>query len=232
MSEPPEPIQPRPQWPWLLLAGVILAAVLAFVWVSAEVRRVKNMERFDYREPKNPASNSPAAIRSTNSLITGFLDALNGGDPARGRNLFFNKPEASCGKCHRVGNQGGDNGPALDGIGSRATREFILESMVAPNASISKGYESVVVRLRNGSGLAGVLREETEASLVIHTPDDGPITVVKTNVLERSLGISPMPADFPTLISKAELRDLVAFLTSLTNNVSPERGIHSAPPRN
>lgn len=240
----PDP-NPRRLWPWFVLAALVVAAVLAFLWVSAEVRRVKGMQRFDYRPTAppatapNPATNtSPATLPTavapvvvTNQLIAGYLDALSGGDVAKGQNIFFNKPEASCGKCHRVGTQGGDNGPVLDGIGSRQTPELILESMVAPNAVITKGYETVIVRLKNGSGQSGVLRQETATNLVIHTPDDGPVTVNKGDVAERFAGISPMPADFPTLITRQDMRDLMAFLTSLTTNAPAERGIHSAAPR-
>jgi len=220
-------------WPFFVLAGVVLGGVLAYVWVSAEVRRLKSIERFDYRPPAKEAQTStpsptnlqqttspsatPTAV-STNVLIAGFLDTLSGGDAGKGRNIFFNKPEANCGKCHRVGAQGGDNGPVLDGIGSRAMPEFILESMVAPNAVIAKGFETVAVRLKNGSGVSGVLRQETETNLVIHTGDDGVITVNKSDVTERFVGVSPMPANLGELISKAELRDLMAFLTSLTNS--------------
>lgn len=208
MNDAPEPNPtPRRLWPWLLLAAVMVAAVLAVVWVSVEVRRVKRFQRFDYQ---------PHAA-TTNDPLAGFREALTGGDASAGRKIFFEKPEASCGRCHRVGGQGGDNGPALDGIASRQTREFILESMVNPNAHIPEGYASVVVVLKSGSGISGVLRSETESNLVIHTPDDGPVTVSKANIMRRVPAVSPMPADFATLISKAELADLVAFLGSLTN---------------
>ena len=195
-----------------MLAAVVVAVVLAIVWVSAEARRVKQFQRFDY---------SPSA--ATNDPLAEFRYALTGGDAAAGRNIFFNKPEASCGRCHRVGGEGGDNGPALDGIASRESREFLLESLVLPNAQIAKGYESVGVALQSGMGISGVLREETETDLVIHTPDDGAVTVSKTNILRRVAGVSPMPADFATLISKDDLRDLMAFLASLTTN-APAQG--------
>jgi len=236
VSNTPEPSQnPRRLWPWLVLAGVILAAVLAYFWISAEVRRVRHYQRFDYRQPATaPATNTIAIVPSTNSPATAppavtlvpvtlsasiadFLDALNGGDAATGRKIFFNKPEASCGTCHRIGGQGGDNGPALDGIAARATPEFILESLVAPNVTITKGFETVVVRLKNGSGASGVLRQETETNLVIHTPDDGPMTVNKSDLVQRFAGASPMPANLAALLTKADLRDLMAFLSSQTN---------------
>jgi drug/metabolite transporter (DMT)-like permease len=58
MSNDPEPsANPRRLWPWFVLAGVLLGAVLAFLWVSAEVRRIKSIERFDYRPS---ATNAPA----------------------------------------------------------------------------------------------------------------------------------------------------------------------------
>ena len=197
---------PKPRWPLFLLGAVVLAIVLAVLWVSVEVRRVRQFQSFDYR-PKI----------QTNDPLAGFRVALTGGDAAAGRTVFFNKPEASCGRCHRADGQGGDNGPALDGVGSRLTREQLLESLIHPNTSIAKGFESVVVELTNGRGIAGVLRNETETQLVIHTPDDGEVKVNRSEITRRVAGPSPMPDNFGTLVTTNDLRDLTAFLASLTN---------------
>jgi hypothetical protein len=35
---------PRYRWPWFLLAAVILAVVLAVVWVNHEVQRTKRIK--------------------------------------------------------------------------------------------------------------------------------------------------------------------------------------------
>lgn len=233
-NETQPPKNPRFIWPWFVLAAVVLAAALAFLWISAEVRRVRHYQSFDYRphpaapaevSPKSASSPTPAqtttiaANTSTNATIAEFLESLNGGDVAVGRRIFLNKPEASCARCHRVDGQGGDNGPALDGIGLRATREFILESLVAPNAVITKGYETVILRLKNGTSVAGILRQESETNLILHTPDDGLTTVNKSDVAERSAGLSPMPGNSGIMLSKTEIRDLVAYLASLTNGV-------------
>jgi quinoprotein glucose dehydrogenase len=214
MSDALDP-DPRPHrvWPWILLAAVVMAVALAAVWVRAEVQRVRRYRGFD----------TAPSSRQVNDALAGFRGALAGGDAAAGRKIFFEKPEASCGRCHRVGGQGGDNGPALDGLSSRQTPEFILESLVDPNAKVSEGYSSVVVVLKSGSGVSGVLRSETESNLVIHTPDDGPVTVSKADIVRRVPGASPMPADFAQLISPSDLRDLMAFLQSLTTNAIPSR---------
>jgi len=200
----------RRLWPLLLLVAVVFALLLAFVWVRAEVERVKRYRSFNFQ----------AAAQRTNDTTAEFRDALTGGDPVAGRKVFYEKPEASCGRCHRVEGQGGENGPALDGIASRETPEFILESLVAPNEHIPEGYASVVVVVKNGSAVSGVLRDETMTNLVIHTPDDGPVAVNKADVQRQVPTLSPMPADFGTLISKSDLRDLMAFLNSLTTNAS------------
>jgi len=205
MNEPVEQ-KVRHRWPRLLLGAVIFAVVLAILWVGAEVKRVKQFQTFDYR-PQNP----------TNDPLAGFREALSGGDPAAGQQLFFNKPEASCGRCHRIGDQGGDNGPALDGIGARLTREQLLESLIHPNASIAKGYETATVVLASGLGLSGVLRSENETTLTLHTPDDGERTVPKAEIVRRLAGLAPMPDNFASLVSTNELGDLVAYLASLTN---------------
>jgi hypothetical protein len=40
----------RYRWPWFLLAAVILAIVLAVIWMSVAVRRVR-----EYRKPEMPS---------------------------------------------------------------------------------------------------------------------------------------------------------------------------------
>lgn len=207
MNEPADSNpNPKPRWPLFLLGAFVLAILLAVLWVSVEVRRVRQFQSFDYR-PKV----------QTNDPLAGFRIALTGGDAVAGRNAFYNKPEASCARCHRVEGQGGENGPALDGVGSRLSREQLLESLIQPNASIAKGYESVVVVLTNGRGVTGVLRSETETGLVIHTPDDGEVKVSKSDITRRVAGPSPMPDNFATLVKTNDIRNLVAFLSSLTN---------------
>ena len=49
----PPPPPPRYRWPWFVLAAFILAVVLAVIWMSFEVRRIRQQ-----RDP-NPIT-SPA----------------------------------------------------------------------------------------------------------------------------------------------------------------------------
>ena len=67
------------------------------------------------------------------------------GDIVRGENLFRNSPVAACAVCHKVGGFGGEIGPILDGIAARSDKNYILQSLMEPNAALAKGYENLKV---------------------------------------------------------------------------------------
>ena len=50
---------------------------------------------------------------------------------------------AGCVRCHALEGQGGSVGPALDGIASRKTRDYIYESLVNPSAQLAEGFDKL-----------------------------------------------------------------------------------------
>lgn len=144
-----------------------------------------------------------------------WRECLEGGDAAAGRKLFLERQDLACLRCHKLKGEGGEVGPELTGIGSRHPRDYFLESILYPNRQIATGFESLLVTLKDGSSFAGILKSETQESLVINSPEDGLITVKKAEVVKRDRGLSPMPEELGTILSKRELRDLVEFLATL-----------------
>lgn len=207
----------RYKWPWIALGAVILGIVLFVLFLSAEARRVKEMRQGNIwsTEPQRSVPATNPAVLSTNKLLAGFEDALSGGDAENGRKIFFEKPEANCAKCHRVGGQGGDTGPALDGVGSKRSREFVLEAMLYPNLHVTTNYESVIVVLKNGQAFSGMSKAEDAATLTINTPDEGLVTVKKDEIQLRQKGVSPMPEGLSQLLSHKDLRDILEYVASL-----------------
>jgi mono/diheme cytochrome c family protein len=63
------------------------------------------------------------------------------GDVKRGDHIFH-KHVAACVLCHQLKGQGSTVGPALDGIASRVTPEYIRESLLEPSKVLAKGYEA------------------------------------------------------------------------------------------
>ena len=54
---------PRYTWPWFVLAGLILAILLAVLWMSIEVRRMRQIRDLNAPSPPPATSNSPPAQR-------------------------------------------------------------------------------------------------------------------------------------------------------------------------
>jgi quinoprotein glucose dehydrogenase len=154
------------------------------------------------------------ASRSQSEPLSAYRYALAGGNAAEGRRVFMEKPEASCIRCHKVNNDGAEVGPNLTGVGKRQNREYLLESLVDPNAKIAAGFETVLVTLNDGSLHAGILKSETDAELSLMQPTGVPEKLQKGQIKSRERGPSGMPALAP-ILAKKDLRDLVEYLSSL-----------------
>jgi quinoprotein glucose dehydrogenase len=162
------------------------------------------------------------AARAKNDHLAGWRESLVGGDAVNGRKIFFNKQEVYCMRCHKVKNEGGDVGPDLTGIGARQKRDYLLESIVDPNKVIAKGFDTVVLDLKNGKTVSGVLKEETGKEIRLMTAEAKLIVVLKADVEERTTGKSAMPEDLIKKLTRSELRDLVEFLANLKEPAKPK----------
>jgi HEAT repeat protein/cytochrome c551/c552 len=65
--------------------------------------------------------------------------AATGGDPARGE-MIYRRTELACMTCHAIGGAGGRVGPDLTSIGASAPGDYLVESLLLPNAKIKEGY--------------------------------------------------------------------------------------------
>jgi quinoprotein glucose dehydrogenase len=155
------------------------------------------------------------ASRAKGDPLAAYREALAGGDAEAGRQIFFGKAEVSCLRCHKVRGEGGEVGPELAGIGGKQTREYLLESIVEPSKQIAKGFETVVVTLKNGTTQTGVLKGEDAKELRLMTAEGKLVRVPKDQIDERDAGKSAMPDDLTKHLTKSELRDLVEFLAGL-----------------
>ena len=154
----------------------------------------------------------------TNSLpkddsLAPYRPALAGGDAASGRKVFTERQDLACLRCHKLKGEGGEVGPELTGIGRAKGREYVLRSILFPNAEIAAGFENVVVTRKDGSEVAGVLKSETATELVVASAEDGLLTVKKADIATRERGPSSMVEGLGELMSLRELRDLVEALS-------------------
>jgi len=139
--------------------------------------------------------------------------ALQGGDPIRGRELFFTK--ATCHACHRVGEKGNAIGPDLTSIGKIRSREDLLEAVVFPSASFARGYEPMMVITRDGLTFSGYCGRETFDAIHLVTADRSTISIARHDIEEIIPSrVSIMPQGLDRSLTEDELRDVLAFLES------------------
>lgn len=143
-----------------------------------------------------------------------YIECLEGGAIRPGAITLYANSAAQCLKCHQVNGTGGVAGPSLNGVATRLTKIQILQSIVEPNLDLSPGYGVVTVTLDDGQTISGILMSESEQSLVIRDSDAKENQVDKSKVTERINALSSMP-DMRPILSKSEIRDLIAFLSTL-----------------
>lgn len=142
-------------------------------------------------------------------------ELLHGGDVKRGRDIVTNHLAANCLACHTVESGSGSNvGPSLMGIGKLKSREYLLEALLQPAATIAPGFGTVSINLKDGSSTAGTLLEENDKSVKIRTGEGKVETIAKTNITFQTPPISVMPPMLG-ILTKREIRDVMAYLASL-----------------
>jgi quinoprotein glucose dehydrogenase len=180
----------------------------------AEPLQIEVLEALEKTESmKDFVARYTAGLNPTDPLAA-YRVALKGGNTEAGRKIFMEKIEASCSRCHKVRNEGAEVGPNLTNVASRGNREYLLESIVNPNAKIAQGYETVMITLTDNSLHAGILKEENDTEVSLIPPGGTVEKLSKAKIKSREFGPSGMPP-LAAVLSKRELRDLVEYLSSL-----------------
>ena len=136
-----------------------------------------------------------------------------GGDVLRGEKVFRN--QGACLQCHKVGGDGGIQGPPLTKVGERLTPDKLVESLVNPNAVIAEGYGLAAVTMADGSLVMGRIAKQTKKQLTVIAPDGKATMIPTSNVATIAPPVSAMPP-MGLSLAPADLRDLIAYLANLT----------------
>jgi putative heme-binding domain-containing protein len=128
-------------------------------------------------------------------------------DPGRGR-VAFNK---LCASCHTLYGQGGQVGPDLTGSG-RDNLDYLLENIVDPGATVSADFRMVVVAMKDGRVLNGIVRANNGRTLTLQTQNE--TLVLDQNDIEgqKLTSDSLMPEGQLDPLAPDEVRDLFAYL--------------------
>ena len=143
--------------------------------------------------------------------------AMQPGSAVKGKQVFLQ----TCSVCHQVGKEGANFGPALTQIGSKLTKDALYVSILHPDAGISFGYEGYLVKLKDGSEVAGIIASETEDEIELVSPGGMKNRYEKSKIASRTqMENSIMPSNLQQSMSEQELVDLVEYLYSLKKPVA------------
>jgi putative heme-binding domain-containing protein len=92
----------------------------------------------------------------------------------------------------------------------------MLKAIVNPSEGISFGYEGWLLKMKDGSTLAGIIASKTETDIDLKMPA-GMVMKIKTAQISsmEQMKSSMMPEGLHESIGKQELTDLLAYLETL-----------------
>jgi putative membrane-bound dehydrogenase-like protein len=154
------------------------------------------------------------ASKSTADPLAPYLETLAGGNKRKGQNIFYRNEAAQCVRCHAIFEWGGDAGPVLAGVGAKRSPKELLESIIEPSAQYAAGYGVTTLTLKDGKTTAGLVMEETDTFIKLKVGSEDLQTIEKSQIETRENIPSSMPS-MKEILTKKEIRDLVAFLVSL-----------------
>lgn len=160
--------------------------------------------------------------QSAGGPLAKYAMCAEGGDALRGAQVFAGNAALACKRCHSL--KPGEQlvGPSLADVGAKRQRAELLESLVRPNAKIVEGFQTTSLLLDTGLAVAGILRREDGTHAVLVDPEGKEQVVEVASIEERSQGLSAMPEDLVTHMTPHELRDLVAYLSTLRDTTAVE----------
>ena len=153
-------------------------------------------------------------------------EALNEGNAENGRKIF-QLPVISCTACHAVDGIRGTvtalKGPNLTALAAGLPVDIIIESVLWPERQIKEGYQATTVVTKDGRVLSGFAHSEDKTVLRIRDLTSGKIATLQlSNIKQRNKGGSVMPPQLAANLTRAELRDLIKYLSTLNTVGSPQ----------
>ncbi len=143
-----------------------------------------------------------------------LADVTRAGDPARGERVF-RRPDLTCLNCHAIAGAGGQVGPSLESIGASAQPDYLVDSILQPNKQVKENYHAITVATDDGRISTGIKVRQTDSELVLRDAEDREVAIPLARVDDQKTAGSIMPAGLADAMTRAELVDLVRFLSVL-----------------
>jgi putative heme-binding domain-containing protein len=174
-------------------------------------------------ELQSPIESEPNArpfVRNwTIDDLVPFLDQLDHGRSfENGKKLFT---AISCVQCHTVGKEGAKIGPDLNELPKKLadkkfSRHDILREIIRPSEVINENFKTYQIETVKGELITGVIVSQDDKTIrVVTNPLEKPKEIAIKDIDEkRESKVSLMPEGLLTTLSKEEILDLLAYITT------------------
>jgi len=219
---------------WFLKAsnyrgGASFSKFIEFIRRDAETSLdAKSREQLKGLLAKKPKQKSPFEVMAQAMIGRNFVKEwkleelsstaktkLKDRDFDKGRKMFA---AGGCFACHRFGNEGGMTGPDLTGAGGRYSAHDLLEQIIDPSKEINEQFVPVIVKMKNGDQVTGVVVNMNGDRVTVNTDMFDPNQRVNVNrpqvVSIEPSKVSPMPPGLLNLMREDEVMDLLAYILS------------------
>jgi putative heme-binding domain-containing protein len=131
---------------------------------------------------------------------------------ARGEALFT---QQGCIACHSLSSGGPALGPYMGQVGGIMNPAQIATAILRPSDTISQGFQTVVLTMKDGSTRTGFATETTSDKIVLRDMAGAVTTVATSDIKEdKHLPTSMMPEGLANALSLEDFASLVHFLAS------------------
>jgi putative heme-binding domain-containing protein len=129
------------------------------------------------------------------------------GDAIHGRAVYAR----TCQQCHVLFDVGGTVGPDITGS-ARADLNYILETVVDPNAVIPNDYRGTIVTTKDDRVITGVVKKDDQSGVTLATANET-LTIPRGDIESVQVSqISMMPDGLLAQLTDQEVRDLIYYL--------------------
>ena len=184
-----------------------VSAYIARQLYALNDKQVSERLRQVWGEVRDSAPEKQKQLARFKAILTPAF--MKNADPRKGR-LLFSK---SCQQCHRLFGEGNTIGPDLTGY-NRSQLEYLLVKIVDPSSQIAKDYRMSIVATKSGRVITGIVVERSPKRVILQTATERIVLGAEDVEEMKESSQSIMPDGQLDMLTKAQLRDLMAYLSS------------------
>ncbi len=139
----------------------------------------------------------------------------NKGDATHGGKLFVSQ---GCIACHAIDLKAVQKGPYLGASGAKFQRDYLVQSVLDPNAVVAQGFQTSIFTMNDGKTIMGFVTSEEDGKVEVRDIAGQVNTIKRADVKEeKHLPQSMMPPGLASPLSVGDFTDLIEYLVSLKN---------------